>query len=93
MRVMRLCCLLSAVLLTVTACVERAAKNKPLPSGATLAEHGIVCREERATGSLIGTTVCTTPAQRQRHAEQVQQTKDAISNQKAGPCPPTGPCS
>ena len=63
-----------------------------MPSSATLAAHGIECHKERATGSLVETTVCTSAAERARAAEDAQKTKDQMNNVPAGPCTATAPC-
>lgn len=65
----------------------------PRPESATLAAHGIECHKERATGSLVAATVCTSPAERARAAENAQQTKDWMNNVKAGPCLANTPCN
>lgn len=93
MQVVRVCCLLSTLLLAMAACASRAARQQPLPASATLAARGIECHKERATGSLIEATVCTSAAQRAHAAENAQETKDWMNNAKAGPCAPTGPCN
>jgi hypothetical protein len=90
-RVVRVCCLLSTLLLTLSACASRAVKEPP-PSSADLAAKGIECHKERATGSLVESTVCTSPQQRTRASEAAQKTKDWMNNVPAGPCVPTEPC-
>ena len=92
MRRLLVCCLLSTLLLAVNACASRAVKESP-PSSATLAAHGIQCHKERATGSLVEATVCTSAAQRSRAAENAQETKDWMNNVKAGPCPANVQCN
>lgn len=79
-------------MLAVAACAGRPAREQPLPSSATLAAHGIECHKERATGSLVAATVCTSAAERAREAENTQKVKDQMNNVPAGPCVPTGPC-
>jgi hypothetical protein len=86
------CCLLSTLSLALSACASRAATREPMPTGATLAAHGIECHKERATGSLVEATVCTSAAERARAAEDAQKTKDQMNNVPAGPCTATGPC-
>ena len=88
-----MCCLLSTVLLAVSACASRAVQPEPQPTSAALAAHGIECHKERATGSLVAAKVCTSAAQRARRAADAQETKDWMNNPKAGPCAPTGPCN
>ena len=90
MQEVRICCLLST-LLAVVACTTRPMKESP-PSSATLASHGIECHKERATGSLVEATVCTSAAQRAHTVDDAQKTKDWMNNVPAGPCAPTGPC-
>lgn len=82
----------AAIAALVAGCASRAVKEKPLPASATLAAHGIECHKERATGSLIEATRCTTAAEREREAGNAQETKDWLDNPKAGPCPPGLPC-
>ena len=86
------CCVLST-LLAASGCASRAPQKQPPPPAATLAAHGIECHKERATGSLIEATVCTTPAERARAADDTQKTKDWMEKANAGPCVPTGPCN
>ncbi|HYB65241.1 MAG TPA: hypothetical protein VEC59_08285 [Steroidobacteraceae bacterium] len=78
-----------AVLIMVAAllagCAATAAKPQRQPAAATPAAHGVQCREERATGSLITQTVCTTPQERARQATDLEETKDWLSKSKAGP--------
>lgn len=93
MRRLLVCCLLSTLLLAVNACASRAVKEASPPSSATLAAHGIQCHKERATGSLVEATVCTSAAQRSRAAENAQETKDWMNNVKAGPCPANVQCN
>lgn len=93
MQAVRDCCLLGTLLLALTACASRAATHKPMPASATLAAHGIECHKERATGSLVAATVCTSAAQRARAAESAQETKDWMNNDKAGPCPANVVCN
>jgi hypothetical protein len=88
-----------AVLTTIAAiaalfagCASKAVTPKPLPASATLAAHGVECHKERATGSLIDTTVCTSAAEREREAGDTQQTKDWLHNQPAGACQPSDAC-
>ena len=92
MRAMRVCCLSITLLLTLIACASRRAPSRPLPSSAALAAQGVECHKERATGSNVAATVCTTAEQRAREARSVQQTKDWMENVKAGPCPPNVAC-
>jgi hypothetical protein len=80
-------------MLAMTGCANRAVKEQPLPPGATLAAHGIECHKERATGSLVAATVCTSAAERARAAENVQETRDWMNGAKAGPCPPNVQCN
>ena len=87
-----MCCLLSTLSLAVSACASRAATQEPMPTGATLAAHGIECHKERATGSLVEARVCTSAAERARAAADAQKTKDQMNNVPAGPCTATGPC-
>lgn len=68
-------------------------RAQPQPADATLAAHGVQCHEERATGTLIAATVCTTPAARARAAQDTQEAKDWMNNVKAGPCPPNVQCN
>jgi hypothetical protein len=89
----RVCCFLSTLMLAIAACASRPAKPQPQPSAAALAAHGIECHKERATGSLVEATVCTSAAQRARAADDVQKTKDWMNNVPAGPCLPTAPCN
>lgn len=93
MQAVRVCCLLSTLSLAMAACANRVVKQQSLPASATLAAHGIECHKERATGSLVAATVCTSAAQRARAAENAQETKDWINNDKAGPCPPHVVCN
>jgi hypothetical protein len=67
--------------------------SQPLPASTTLAAHAIECHTERATGSLIAATVCTSAQQRARQADDAQQTKDWMNNVKAGGCPPNVQCN
>lgn len=87
----RVCCLLSTLLLALSACASRAVKETPV-SSATLAAHGIECHKERATGSLVEAMVCTSPAQRTRAADDAQKTKDWMHTVPAGPCMPVEAC-
>ena len=87
---------LIAIGVLLTGCATTGSHPQPKPGppdAAALAAHGVQCHEERATGSLIAATVCTTPAGRARATENAQQTKDWLNNAKAGPCAPTGPCN
>jgi hypothetical protein len=86
------CCLLSTLSLAVSACASRAVTHEPMPTSATLAAHGIECHKERATGSLVAATLCTSAAERARAAQDAQKTKDQMNNVSAGPCAATGPC-
>jgi hypothetical protein len=86
------CCLLSTLSLAVSACASRAVTHEPMPTSATLAAHDIECHKERATGSLVAATVCTSAAERARAAQDAQKTKDQMNNVSAGPCAATGPC-
>ena len=79
-------------MLAFGACAGRAAREQPAPTSATLAAHAIECHKERATGSLIAATVCTSAAERARAADSVQKTKDWIDKATAGPCPPNVQC-
>jgi hypothetical protein len=88
----RICCLLSTLMLAVAACASRPVKPQPQPSAAALAAQGIECHKERATGSLVEATVCTSAAERARRADQAQQTKDWMEKAKGGPCTPNAPC-
>ena len=88
----RSCCLLSTLLLAMAACTSRPVKQEPPPSGAALAAHGIECHRERATGSLVEATVCTSAAQRARAADDTQKTRDWMNNVPAGPCTPVEGC-
>jgi hypothetical protein len=78
-----------AVLIMVAAplagCAATAAKPQRKPPDAILAAHGVQCREERVTGTLITQSVCTTPAERARQASDLEETKDWLSKSKAGP--------
>lgn len=87
-----MCCLLSTLLLAASACASRAVREPPPPSSAALAAHGIECHKERATGSLVEATVCTSPAQRSRAADDAQKTKDWMNTVPAGPCMPVEAC-
>ena len=89
-----------AVLITTAAlaallggCASTAANRKPRLADATLAARGVECHTERPTGTLIGATVCTTPAERERQAGNTQQTKDWMGKPNAGPCPPNVKCN
>ena len=93
MPAMQMCCLLSTLLLALTACADQALKARPPATSATLAAHGIECHKERATGSLVAATVCTSAADRARAAENAQETKDWMNNVKAGPCPANVQCN
>lgn len=81
-----------AVLLGGCATTGTLPQRKPQPADATLAAHGLQCHEERATGSLIAAVVCTTPAERARAGSQLEQNKEWLSNQKAGPDCGGAPC-
>lgn len=91
---MRQVALITTAALAVLAagCASRPARPQPLPDGATLAARGIECHKERATGSLITATVCTTAAERARQASDAQQTKDWMSKPSGGPCGPAEGC-
>jgi hypothetical protein len=78
----------AAVAALLASCASMTVKPKSAPASATLAAHGVECHSERTTGTLIAATVCTTPAERKRQADNAQQTKDVISNPIGGPCPP-----
>ena len=88
----RVCCLLSTLLLAVSACAGRAVKQEPQPTSAALAAHGIECHKERATGSLVEASVCTSRAQRAHAADDAQKTKDWMNSVPAGPCMPVEAC-
>jgi hypothetical protein len=87
-----LCCLFSTLMLAIAACTSRAVKEEPMPTSATLAARGIECHKERATGSLVAATVCTSAAERARQVDEAQQTKDWMEKAKGGPCTPNVPC-
>lgn len=95
MQGVRVCCLLSTLMpvLVLTACAGRPAPEKPTPSSATLAAHGIECHQERVTGSLVAATVCTSAADRARQAADAQEAKEWLNNDKAGPCPKNMQCN
>jgi uncharacterized protein YceK len=82
-----------AVLLGGCATLRPQPQPQPGPADATLAAHGIECHKERATGSLVAATVCTSAAERARAAENVQETRDWMNGAKAGPCPPNVQCN
>jgi hypothetical protein len=86
-----------AVLIGIAALLGGCAATQPQAKSKSMdparAAQGVQCHEERATGSLIANTVCTTPAERARAAENAQQTKDWLNNVKAGPCPPNVQCN
>lgn len=82
-----------AIAALAAGCANRAPKVQPMPAKATLAAHGIECHKERATGSMVAATVCTSAAERARQAADVQETKDWMNNVKAGPCPPNVQCN
>lgn len=92
MRAVRVCCVLSTLLLAASACASRPRNEQPRPSAAALAAQGIECHQERATGSNVAATVCTSAAERARAADNAQQSKDWLSRKNAGPCVATGPC-
>jgi hypothetical protein len=70
-------------------CASMAANPKPRPAEATLAARGVECHRERTTGTLIAATVCTTPAERERQAIDLQQSKDSLRNGPIPTCPRT----
>lgn len=84
-------CLSSTLLVAAAACVTHR-EEKSLPPAAILAAQGIECHKERATGTLVAATVCTSAAERARAADNTRQSKDWLGKKDAGPCPPTGPC-
>jgi hypothetical protein len=81
---------LSALFAVIAAC--HPVREPPPPTKATLAAHGIECHKERATGSLVEATVCTSAAQRAHAADDAQKTKDFMNNVPAGPCTPVEAC-
>jgi hypothetical protein len=84
---------LAALAALLSGCATTAAKPKPQPLPPALAARGVECHSERATGTLIPATVCTTPAERARQADNTEQTKDWMNKPKAGPCPPNVQCN
>jgi predicted small lipoprotein YifL len=68
----------------------RTAAVPPAPS--TTPDEGIQCRTERVTGSLVGTRVCTTKAQREQRARSAQDMEDVLNRRAMGPCPGTPGC-
>lgn len=82
----------AALAALLAGCATTAAKPKPQPVQAPLAARGVECHSERLTGTLVAATVCTTPAERQRQADNVERTKDWMSKPNAGPCPPNVQC-
>ena len=82
-----------AIAALAAGCANRAEKMQPLRAHATLAAHGIECHKERATGSLVAATVCTSAAERARQAADVQEAKDWMNNVKAGACPANVQCN
>ncbi len=54
----------AAIAALLAGCASVAANLKPRPAEATLVARGVECHRERPTGTLIGATVCTTPADR-----------------------------
>jgi hypothetical protein len=77
----------------VGGCAATTAKPKPQPVPAPPAARGVECHSERITGTLIAATVCTTPAERARQADNTEQTRDWMSKPKGGACPPTMACN
>lgn len=92
MQAVRVCCLLSTLMVAIAACASRPVKPQPQPSAAALAAQGIECHRERATGTLVEATVCTGAAERARAADNAQKTKDWLNNVPAGPCPANVQC-
>ena len=92
-QVVRACCLTITLGLIVTACAGRPPPKQPLPTTADLAAQGIECHKERATGSNVAATVCTTAADRARAADSARETKDLMESTKAGGCPPNVICN
>ena len=89
---MRRGALIATVLMAtlITGCAPVPAKVES--ASAPRAAHALQCHKERVTGTMIDTTVCTTPAERERQADDLQQTKDWLGKQSAGPCSATAPC-
>jgi hypothetical protein len=69
-------------------CASMAAKPKPRMAEPTLAARGVECHSERTTGTLIAATVCTTAAERERQAIDLQQSKNSLLNGPVPTCPP-----
>ncbi len=76
----------AAIAALLAGCASVAAN--PKPADATLAARGVECHRERTTGTLIAATVCTTPAERERQAIDLQQSKDSLYNGPIPTCPP-----
>lgn len=95
MQAVRVCCLLSTLMVAIAACASRPVKPQPQPqpSAAALAAQGIECHKGRATGTLVEATVCTSAAERARAADNAQKTKDWLNNVPAGPCPANVQCN
>jgi len=83
----------AALAALLAGCASTAGNRKPRPADATLAARGVECHSERLTGTLIAASVCTTPAERERQADNTRQSKDWMSKPNAGPCPPNVKCN
>jgi hypothetical protein len=68
----------AAIAALLAGCASMAANPKPRPAEATPAARGVECHSECTTGSLIAATVCTTAADRERRAIDLQQSKDTL---------------
>lgn len=85
---MRRAALMTTVVIAalLAGCASMAAN--PKPADATLTARGVECHTERTTGTLIAAPVCTTRAERERRAIDLQQSKDTLHNGPVPTCPP-----
>jgi hypothetical protein len=77
----------AAIAALLADCASVAANPKPRSAEGTLVARGVECHTERTTGTLIAATVCTSPAERERQAIDLQQSKNALQNGPVPTCP------
>ena len=87
--------LIVAVLPWVAGCVLSGCA--PVHPRAASAAHvprlpGIECRQERVTGSLIATRICTLGEQREAREKSAQDMRDFLDRQVIAACPGTPGC-